>query len=98
MSDVALKEAQEKAAEAKAWGQEQARAADEARRELKKAQDAADSAAEIQAELDHTKDELDAANARVNDLVGEVAAADKRAGKNAEKAGRFEAIQSALGL
>lgn len=98
MSDVALKEAQEKAAEAKAWGQEQARAADEARRELKKAQDAADSAAEIQAELDHTKDELDAANARVKDLVAEVASADKRGDKYAEKAGRFDDLKSALGL
>lgn len=98
MSDVALQEAREKAAEAKAWGQEQARAADEARRDLKKAQDAAASAAEVQAELDECEAQLEAANARISDLVAELGRVEKRAKKNEAAAADLAAVKSALGI
>ena len=96
--DQQLKEAQEKATEAKAWGQEKAREADQARRDLKTAQDQAETAAETQAELEVVRGELAAANGRISDLVSEVAVADKRAKKYEAKAASFDAIKSALGV
>lgn len=98
MADEKLKEAQEKYADAKAWGQEKGREADQAKRDLKKLQDVAASAAETEAENASLKDQLAAAVARSDDLVAEVAAADKRAKKVAAKAERFDAIKSALGV
>lgn len=98
MSDVKLKETQEKLAEAKAWGQEKARHADQLGRELKAAQDAAASAESVAGELAACQDALAASEARVADLVSEVAAAEKRARKNEAKADRFDAIKSALGV
>lgn len=98
MSDQKLQEAQEKYAEAKAWGQEKARLADQLGRDLKAAQDAADAATVLVGQLDTCQHALAASEARVAELVNEVAAADKRATKNEAKAESFDAIKSALGV
>lgn len=98
MSDQKLQEAQEKYVEAKAWGQDHARRADQLGRDLKAAQDAAESAAATAAELAACQHALAASEARVTELVGEVAAADKRAKKNEAKAENYDIIKSALGL
>lgn len=93
-----VQELQKKLDHAKAWGKEQARAADQLGRDLKAAQDDAAAAREAAAELDAAKEALAAANARIREVEAENATLAKQVKAAAARAEAFVAIRDALAV
>ena len=91
-------ETNEKYAQAKAWGQAHARAADQARRDLGEAQKKVASLAAVEDELKATKAALAAAEAQIAALGRDAEAKAKQAAKTAKKADAFDAIRKALSV